>query len=221
MFLEEECQHTLLSLLNEDTFIDNAAFFTDITCHLNALNPNIQERQNILPMIFNDVSAFGTKLDLFAQQLKENDLTYFPVLHDYRHPPPTAHTSLNLKSSFLSDSQTFTDKITKPVVAFMENLFNCDIFSTAVSVSDLQLGAKGAVFEERLIELQHNTFLKGRHKEQSANTFWISSVLKDTYPALIQCAQKILTCFGSTYACESSFSASAIIKSKHRSHLTD
>uniref|UniRef100_A0A8C1YYC5 HAT C-terminal dimerisation domain-containing protein n=1 Tax=Cyprinus carpio TaxID=7962 RepID=A0A8C1YYC5_CYPCA len=47
------------------------------------------------------------------------------------------------------------------------------------------------------------------------------NLLCNTYPALIHCAVKILTCFGSTYLCESAFSAMGIIKSKKRSLLTD
>lgn len=109
----------------------------------------------------------------------------------------------------------------KPVLAFTENPFACDVLSTSVSVRDLQFGVERAAFEEQLIELQHNTILKERHKEESADAFWISFVPKDTYPALILCAQKILTCFGSTYVCESSFSAMGIIKTKYRSRLTD
>ncbi|XP_073668196.1 general transcription factor II-I repeat domain-containing protein 2-like [Paramisgurnus dabryanus] len=221
MFLEEKGQHNLLSLLN-DTFIENAAFLTDITCHLNSLNLKLQGRQKILPMMFNDVSAFETKLDLFVQQLKEKDLTHFPVLQSVaRSLSPIAYCPYitELKEQF---SRRFADiKAMKPVLAFTENPFACDVLSTSLSVRDLQLGVERAVFEEQLIDLQHNTILKERHKEESADTFWISFVPKDKYPALFQCAQKILTCFGSTYVCESSFSAMGIIKSKLRFRLTD
>lgn len=66
----------------------------------------------------------------------------------------------------------------KPVLIFLENPFNCDILSTSVSVSNLQLVVERAVFEEQLIELQHNSVYKGRHKEQSADMDFFHSKRK-------------------------------------------
>jgi len=51
--------------------------------------------------------------------------------------------------------------------------------------------------------------------------FGLTYVPKKSYVALVMCAQKILTCFESTYVCESSFSTIGAIKSKQPSCLID
>ncbi|KAK9977291.1 hypothetical protein ABG768_019112 [Culter alburnus] len=230
IFLKEKGRRDLLAPLEDNTFMHNVAFLTDVTRHLNALNLKLQGKQKILPMMLNDVAAFEAKLDLFAQQLQERNFTHFSVLHSQVTEPasfsPSAYCSYlrELKDEF---SSRFADvKSLTPVLAFTENPFACDIQATSVAITSEHFNVERAAFEEQLIELQHNSILKERHKEESLDTFWTKCVLKDTYPALIQCAEKILTCFGSTYVCESAFSAMGIIKSKQRSrlsnrHLTD
>ncbi|KAK0141205.1 SCAN domain-containing protein 3 [Merluccius polli] len=43
----------------------------------------------------------------------------------------------------------------------------------------------------------------------------------EKYPNVKQAALKLLSMFGSTYVCESLFSTLELVKSKHRSALTD
>uniref|UniRef100_A0A672IJ75 HAT C-terminal dimerisation domain-containing protein n=1 Tax=Salarias fasciatus TaxID=181472 RepID=A0A672IJ75_SALFA len=224
IFLEEKGRHDLLAALEDDSFIHNAAFLTDITRHLNSLNVKLQGKQKILPIMMNDVAAFESKLSLFEHQIEAGNFTHFPVLSQMSQPGSFSPTPFcayltELKQEF---SSRFTDiKSLKPVLAFTENPFACNVQETSAVVTPEPFGVERAVFEKQLIELQHNNILKQRHKEESINTFWISYVPKNTYPALTQCAEKILTCFGSTYVCESAFSVMGIIKSKQRSCLTD
>lgn len=70
-FLKQKDRRDLLAALEDETFMHNAAFLTDVTRHLNALNRKLQGKQNILPMMLNDVAAFEAKVDLFAQQFQE------------------------------------------------------------------------------------------------------------------------------------------------------
>lgn len=56
-------------------------------------------------------------------------------------------------------------------------------------------------------------------KDKPHYEFW-KVVEKDKFPNLIDCAQKILCFFASTYVCESTFSKLKFIKNKYRSRLT-
>jgi len=77
--------------------------------------------------------------------------------------------------------------------------------------------------KNELIDLQHDTELKSVFEEKKKNKahyeFW-KAVEKDKFPNLIDCAQKILCVFASTYVCESTFSKLKFIKNKYRSRLT-
>lgn len=226
IFLKEKNRHDLLASLEDEIFVQNAAFLTDITRHLNSLNLTLQGEKKILPTMMNDVAAFETKLSLFAQQLEVGDFTHFPVLETqvsqqpgFYSPTPYCTYVRELMAEF---SSRFADiKYLGAVLAFTENPFSCNVQTTSLSVEAAKFGVKRAEFEEQLIELQYNNILKGRQKEESIQTFWISYVPKNLYPALILCAHKILCCFGSTYLCEASFSAMGMIKSKERTRITD
>ena len=227
-FMEEKGRRDLLARLVDDTFVCNTAFLTDITRHLNSLNLKLQGKQRILPTMMSDVAAFQSKLNLFSQQLEVGNFTRVPVLQSqvsrsgpfsFKVGPYCAYLT-ELKEEF---SWRFADiKILEPVLSFTENPFVCDVQVTSDGVlTTTKFEVEKALFEDQLIDLQHNSILKERHKEENIVAFWLTYVPKKSYAALIMCAQKILTCFRSTYVCESSFSTVGAIKSKQRSCLTD
>ena len=69
-----------------------------------------------------------------------------------------------------------------------------------------------------LLELSEDTV--SRHTQISGDlvAFWRVAL---QYPILRQHARRVLTCFGSTYLCESAFSHMAYIKNHRRALLTD
>lgn len=68
-----------------------------------------------------------------------------------------------------------------------------------------------------ILDLQNDIVLKARSKDSD---FW-GLVNSDTFPLLLSCALKVRAYFGSTYLCEMDFLQMKLIKSKHRSRLTD
>jgi len=173
------------------------------------------------------VAAFQSKLNLFLQQLEVGNFTHFPVLQSQVSrsgpfsftPGPYCAYLTELKEEF---SSRFADtKILEPVLVFTENPFVCDVQVTSDSVTTIKFEVEKALFDDQLIDLQHNNILKERHKEENIASFCLTYVKKKSYRSLIMCAQKILTYFRSTYVCERSFSTMGAIKSKQRSCLTD
>ena len=223
-FVQEMCRNDLLISIKEESFQLQAAFLTDITHHLNVLNLKLQGKSKILPNMMNDVSAFQSKLDLFSKQLVKMDFTHFPCLKlQISKISATFFPEQYLK--YIDDlvmefSSRFSDiKRLAPMLELVENPFCIDI--QVVSEITKSFGVEKSQFEEEMIDLQHNYSLKARHYEIMSTNFWMHYVSNGPYPAVFRCVKKILTCFGSTYMCESSFSHMGAIKSKLRTSLSD
>lgn len=92
----------------------------------------------------------------------------------------------------------------------------CSWWTRHFSLCHLLVRSRKAVFEEKLMELQHSSILRGRHQEERADAAWYpgfwrtrtlhySCALRKSWPALV------------LLLCEGSFSATAMIKSKQHS----
>ena len=141
-----------------------------------------------------------------------------PIRLIFIHPGPYCPYLTQLQEEFSSHFAGI--KILEPVLVLTENPFVGDVQVTSDCVITIKFKVEKALFEDQLIDLQHNNILKERHREENIAAFWLTYVPKKLYAALVVCTQKILICFGSTYVCESSFSTMGAIKSKQRSHLT-
>ncbi|XP_028659076.1 protein FAM200B-like [Erpetoichthys calabaricus] len=71
--------------------------------------------------------------------------------------------------------------------------------------------------EEQLAELSSDRSLKLKFQEQTLTAFWCN--IRNEYTLLAERALTVLVPFATTYQCEASFSALAVIKSKFRSRL--
>jgi hypothetical protein len=74
-----------------------------------------------------------------------------------------------------------------------------------------------------LIDLQANVALREHFQLTDHDTFWLQAENRPVIVShgLTKVALHTLSMFGSTYSCESSFSAMNIIKNKYRSRLTN
>lgn len=217
-------KHADLYYVNDEKFALEAAFLADTTKHLNSLNLKLQGNNKLLPALVNDVSAFMEKLSLYQDQLGDNDFTHFPNLRSQVshlrsvsfEPAICVQYLEELASEF---SGRFNDlQAIMPMIKMVENPYNADVRDVAQHCE--RFGVSKDIFEEELIELRNNHALKQKHLDESMVTFWMQSV-PTTYSTITLCAKKILTCFGSTYVCESGFSTMGVIKSKQRNSLSD
>uniref|UniRef100_A0A3Q1GPL9 SPIN-DOC-like zinc-finger domain-containing protein n=1 Tax=Acanthochromis polyacanthus TaxID=80966 RepID=A0A3Q1GPL9_9TELE len=99
------------------------------------------------------------------------------------------------------------------IVRFISNPF----IPTDTLTAELQVFSLPNGVDMEITELQNDTELQERAKDRH---FW-GLVNREKFPLLSFCAVKVKPYFGSTYLCEGVFSRMKIIKSKHRTRLTD
>ena len=208
--------------LDDPKWLADLAFLTDITSKLNELNLELQGQMKSLSQMISSVNAFINKLKLWMSQLFKGLLHHFLSLAK----------KLNIKSSefpvasYANQLNMILDEFNRrfadfshvlPAITFLSNPFcNSDVTDTAshlgsifkLNVSDLEM---------EIITLQTDVQLKSNAEHQE---FW-TLVNAKQFPLLKEVYQRIHSCFGSTYLCESGFSTMRILKSKYRSRLTD
>ena len=108
----------------------------------------------------------------------------------------------------------------EPIATYM-----CFPFGTDTDVEDIA-SKIGSLFQlditavgNEMLALQNDIEMKSRALTQREKIWKL--LLEEKYPNIKRCAFYILSCFGSTYLCESVFSHMKIIKSRYRSVMTD
>lgn len=203
--LEEELQSV--------DFLKELAFLTDITAHLNELNLSLQGRNQLISDLMGNINGFRNKLKLFKLSLNKNDLAYFSScgkiakeLEDYK-TLDFSEFAANIQELIEEFDTRFKDfESLKSSILLFSNPFLAKIEDQPVH---LQL---------ELCDLQADTFLQTRG-EKGADFFKL--LTKEKFPNLRDFGRKITSMFGSTYLCESVFSALKFIKNQNRSRLTD
>ena len=181
----------------------------DITKHLNDLNVQLQGPDQLLHSMFSKIKSFTSMLNLWENQLKENDCTHFPTLKKY-HPTFCAQCALQCSSlleRLYAGFQNIKSKQVELDIFFIP--FNV---TSASAPSELQL---------ELIKLQSDNTLKAMYLNKPLLKFYRVYVSKEEFPNLRASALKRSSVFGSKYLCEQFFSKMNITKSRCRSRLTD
>ena len=220
LFMEEKNKN--YPELSDLEWIMDLAFLVDVLCHLNRLNLNMQGKLKMLPDLVQSVFDFINKLKLFEAHIQKGDLTHFPTL--LKASGQVTSATLNkqrarygtllqtLQESFVPRFHDLQRK--RPQITFLVDPFNSETDCLkAPLVSD------EAAAELEMIDLCEEDQLKPALREGTIE-FWKSVPMKK-YPNVKRAALKILAMFGSTYVCESMFSTLKLVKSEHRSVLTD
>jgi hypothetical protein len=101
---------------------------------------------------------------------------------------------------------------------FFVNPVTCQIDVTEISANTgRHIQERAEELKLEILDLQNDVVLKSYATHEN---FW-NLADREKFPSLKSAAYKIQFYFGSTYLCESLFSNMNIIKSKHRSRLTD
>ncbi|KAL2097960.1 hypothetical protein ACEWY4_007167 [Coilia grayii] len=220
MFLSS--RNDLREELSDDAWLLDLGFLTDLTAKLNSLNNELQGKGKQLIDMISSVKAFKAKLPVWTAQLQKGVLTHFANLEKMSqtiknfdfHPKMYC---VHLDKLSVEFSRRFGElDVIDDIATFVSNPF--------MLVDADELAAKfQAAFalpcgvDMEIIEIQNDLQLKARSRDSD---FW-GLVNKEKYPLLKACALKVNAYFGSTYLCEMAFSQMKIIKSKHRSRLTD
>ena len=171
------------------------------------------------------INSFKMKLKLWISQLRKNNLTHFSNIKD-------ESDKISLTSNEKHNYEEFANILEKILSQFQDR-FNdfskisavCSFLASPFSENDVENVAEeieklfnldAAVLQLEIIDLQSDIVLKSK-----LNTDLWMLMSSDKYPHLKDVYHRILSCFGSTYLCESSFSHMNHIKSKYRTRLSD
>lgn len=225
-FLKQN-EYAEYSQLDDEQWLLDLAFLTDITALLNELNLELQgKNKNVINMI-SSVNAFKSKLQLLSTKLQRQDLRYFQHMNSELDRQGKTTGQLNsaryieqVQSMSSEFDKRFTDfALVEPVATYL-----CFPFATNIDAENIasKIGSlfqmETTALENEILSLQNDIHMKSR--ATMGQEFW-ELLLEEKYPNIRRCAFYISACFGSTYLCESAFSHMKIIKSKYRSSITD
>ncbi|KAI7811513.1 putative general transcription factor II-I repeat domain-containing protein 2A-like, partial [Triplophysa rosa] len=207
-----ESKNKSIPELENEKWLSDLAFMCDITEHLNNLNVKLQGRKQLITEMRDSVNAFQMKLRLWEGQMRQANLSHFPVCQSVSDKVtitfPTELYAVKLNTLKAEFSRRFAD--------FESQKFNFDLFANPFVV-DVDTAPEHLQME--LIELQCNTHLKAQYQSVGAAEF--APLLPESMPHLRLHAARIMSMFGSTYSCEQMFSIMKLTKTSHRSRLTD
>jgi len=199
-----------ITLLENLEWLNNLAFFIDVTQILSDLNLKLQGKDQLVHRMFEHVESFMAKLMLIKNQLLSKT-THLSTLTE-RVAESIDHTKYcglleNLQDEFESRFQDFK----KAKIDFA--LFS-DPFTVNAETAQEE-------FQFELLDLQSNSEMKTAHRENSLLDFYRKYLSLGNYPALSKHAMVYFSLFGSTYRCEQFFSQMKNVKNDRRQRLTD
>lgn len=209
--------------LEDEKWLMKLAFLCDITEKLNELNLNLQGKDRTVIDMITLINTFKSQIQVQVSQLKRGELkNYKNMEEECTHNSNRDFKTFckQLENLHLEFERRFADfAALEEVLSFMVFPFNenIDIDSLTVKIGNLT-DAESVVVEEEIIKMRSDIFLKAR--ASGSTDFW-KLICKEKFPCLRKVALYLISFFGSTYLCESTFSTMNAIKTKNRSRLTD
>lgn len=217
-FLTDQKAMKDYSVILNKTWQFDLFFLTDITSHLNVLNTKLQGKNRVICDLAQTVREFILKLRLIKAQMARGEMTSFPNLINVVNDRMFKRDRyVGWLGKLLNEFETrFTDfEKFRPVFALLKNPGNADI-ADAQSLSELLEVNKTDLENDLLIILSSLE----NFSNQSVPQMWHKILNSNEFAVLHIVIPKLLSMFGSTYLCESSFSNMKFRKSKFRSQIT-
>ncbi|KAL2095558.1 hypothetical protein ACEWY4_007706 [Coilia grayii] len=213
-----------LPILENEEFNATVCFLSDVFKHLNQINTELQGRGKTVVELAERLTAFQRKLSLVAPKgpgrpgpgmgmrlLRTSGLQITQVMSSFID---------SLRNNFATRFSDFS--IPTEVLQFVKDPFSVDV------ETDFGLKAKEVLstldegsLQLELIDIQSTDELRQSFQQAGFEKFWTHAVSRDKFPHSRNLAPFLLTMFGSTYTCESSFSHMNAIKTHNRISLTD
>ena len=147
--------------LKDPSWLNDLAFLTNISGHLNTLNKRMQGKQQLVSHLNDQVNSFRQKLQLFHHQLKERCFDNFSALKDR-----VAEPGSRVDEDFYIDKldvmiENFEQRFEKldSDKAKHENLLFINLFAVDPGKMDFEI--------QELIYLQNSAALKVRYEKLS------------------------------------------------------
>ncbi|KAK9958613.1 hypothetical protein ABG768_025346 [Culter alburnus] len=212
-FLSEHL-HPSAALLKDYNWLAHLAYLADVFSRLNDLNLELQGKDTSVLHLYDRVSSFMKKIDLWDRKCQDGDVSSFPQLNMY---------ILNGgadKVGILQTVQTHVNKLSSEFKSYFPDIEvqNSELDWIRNPFAPTSIQTAPASLQERLIDLSSDRGLRLMFSETSLTQFWCNA--EKEYPDIGKCALYELLPFGSTYLCEVTFSAMTHIKTKQRNRLS-
>lgn len=211
-FLLDKDIYNQFDVLENETWLSDFAFFTDLLVHMNKLNLKLQGKNQFLHDIWQYLKSFKLQLLLFANQISKSDFSHFPRIQSLKFT-----ISNNKIKKYEINLRKLSSEFERRFQDFRKMEPEFSIFATPFNVNYEEVDAK---FQLELIELNCNTLLKQTFHTVPLLEFY-KNLSPDNFPNLITHAMKIMTMFGSSYICEQIFSTMKLRKTSLRNRITD
>lgn len=201
--------------LSDDNFCRNVAFLSDIMTLQNNLNVCLQGKTKHIYEMWQKIQGFRKKLILLTRMLSDSNINaeHFPEL-------------TNLLKEKKQDNKNFEEYV--DVLKILINEYTERFSDFDERILEMQLVYEPHLvdvyeappeLQNELIEFGENNIIKSHFNDKKDPIeIWKNAI---EYPLLQENARRILSCFGSTYCCESTFSLMSKIKTNLRTQITD
>ncbi|CAL9685305.1 unnamed protein product [Knipowitschia caucasica] len=218
------------AMLEDEQWLLDLSFLTDITSELNVLNLELQGKDKDVLNMMGSVNTFKSKLQLMFRRLQHGDLRNFVYVQAELQRQGKDVSQLDsaryvehVKNVLSEFERRFTDFASiEPVASYM-----CYPFDESIDVGDIAEKVQSlfhlekSALEDEILMLQNDIELKARSAQLGHHVQLWKLLVEEKYHNVRRCALNLTSLFGSTYLCESAFSHMKIIKSKYRSTMTD
>lgn len=205
-------QGTPLPQLEDDHWLNDFAYLTDLSEQLNKLNSRLQGRNQNIVQMYDKIKSFVLSLDTWMSNLKERQFHNFVCLQTRpRVSDEQLYTYVSmleiLKNEF--EEKRFNDcKVIENDFTLFVNVFSVDIMSVRPEL------------QAEVADVQTDSYLKSKCKDLLGLDVF-KNLPTSEYGCLRTFAANIEAMFGSTYICEQFFSKLKTVKSHSRSRIAD
>ena len=196
MFLKEKKQN--VDFLENEECLNDLSFFVDITEVLAELNLHLQGKDQLCSSMFDQITSFTKKLELFTAQLKAGKIVHFRSLSEREKKFSVNYEKYTKLRDLLGEFTIRFSDFRKIEIEL--KLFN-DPFSFESDKAPVE-------YQLELIELQSWEGLKTFHRENTLPLFYKKlHSLKNKSNQILNLSRKLLCMWRSTYSCEQFFQA--------------
>ncbi|XP_023226735.1 general transcription factor II-I repeat domain-containing protein 2B-like [Centruroides sculpturatus] len=201
--------------LSDEVFLRNLAFLSDMMTKQNNLNICLQGETRYIYEMWQKIQAFRKKLSFFKTLLCRSEISaqHFPELAKMLNEQNCEN---KIFDEYVGVLDCLIEEYTNRFSDFDEHT---PAMKLAFEPHLIDISEAPAELQMELIDLGEDSIIKSLfNAKKDPIEIWKNAV---EYPCLREHARRLLSCFGSTYCCETTFSLMSKIKTNLRTQITD
>ncbi|XP_042908433.2 general transcription factor II-I repeat domain-containing protein 2-like [Parasteatoda tepidariorum] len=201
--------------LSDEVFLKNLAFLSDMMTKQNNLNICLPGETRYIYEMWQKIQAFRKKLSFFKTLLCRSEISalHFPELAKMLNEQNCEN---KIFDEYVCVLDCLIEEYTKRFSDFDEHT---PAMKLAFEPHLIDISEAPAELQMELIDLGEDSIIKSLFSaKKDPIEIWKNAV---EYPCLREHARRLLSCFGSTYCCETTFSLMSKIKTNLRTQITD